>query len=269
MQSKNTLIIGLIIIGTVFSLLFFTINKKEFRIEDHVFIPPEHLAEYLAIQKELPPNEILTKFTPSYVSDSPEESLDGVQCPIPMKDRVPNRTGIQCVWASIEVIGRWAEEPKLINPPLTSRAECKSYSSPTLAAKELTTLGVKFEQTYGDKAAGVALIKKAMSEGRGCLWGVPGHAMDLIHYDEEKNVVKWIDNSDSRLAVQTTTIEKFKNRWDSWVLVVYADKDIIPTKVGKSLARTIPIFDRNNPQGKYEKDYIPLPPSEDIFDIKP
>ena len=30
-------------------------------------------------------------------------------------------------------------------------------------------------------------------------------------------------------------------------------------EVGTSLARKIPIVDRNNPQGKYEKDYIPLP----------
>jgi hypothetical protein len=272
MHSKSTLIYSLILIGVIASILYFVVNKREFRIEDHAFVPPDHIEEYLAIQKELPANEHLTKFTPAYVSDADDENLENVQSPIPMKDRVPNRTGIQCVWASIEVIGRWAEEPKLVNPPLTSRAECKSYSSPTLAAKELTTLGVKFEQTYGDKAAGVKLIKKAMEEGRGCLWGVPGHAMDLIHYDEEKNVVKWIDNSDSRLAVQTTTVDKFKERWDSWVLVIYADKDIIPSKLGRSLARTIPIFDRNNEPKKYEKDYVPLPQKEDLFDapsIKP
>ena len=30
-------------------------------------------------------------------------------------------------------------------------------------------------------------------------------------------------------------------------------------EVGNSLARQIPIIDRNNPQGKYPKDYVPLP----------
>jgi len=266
MPSKRLLLI-VIIIGSIFALLYANFIKEDFKIEDHAYVPPQHLAEYLALQKELPPNEVLTKFTPAYISNAPEENLEGVQCPIPMKDRVPNRTGIQCVWASIEVIGRWAEEPKLINPPLTSRAECKSYASPTLAAKELTALGVKFEQSYGDKAAGISLIKKAMAEGRGCLWGVPGHAMDLIHYDEDKNVVKWIDNSDSSLAVQTTTVPKFKDRWDSWVLVIYADKDIIPTKLNKGLARNIPILDRNNTQGEYLKDYVPIPKGDDVFEI--
>ena len=29
--------------------------------------------------------------------------------------------------------------------------------------------------------------------------------------------------------------------------------------IGHSLAREIPIIDRNNPQGRYSKDYIPLP----------
>lgn len=250
------------------SIIFLFTQKKEFNIEQYAFVPAEHAEAYLALQKDLPDGEYLTKFTPTYVSDgADDEDLENIQCPIPMKDRVPNRTGIQCVWASIEVLGRWAEEPKLVDPPLTSRSECKSYSSPTLAGQVLDKLKVKYKQSYGNKQEGIKLIKEAMSEGRGCLWGVPGHAMDLIHYDEEKNVVKWIDNSDSRLAVQTTTVDKFQNRWDSWVLVIYADNDIIQTKIGQNFARKIPILDRNNKQGTYEKDYVPIPNKKDIFEI--
>ena len=252
----------------VIALLFLT-NKKEFHIEEYSFVPQAHLEEYLAVQASLPEGEYLTKFTPTYTSETPpDENLKDVQCPISMADRVPNRTGIQCVWASIEMCGRWAEEPKLVEPPLTSRAECKSYSSPSLAASVLKKLNVKFEQSYGDKAAGIALIKKAMMEGRGCLWGVPGHAMCLIHYDEATDTVKWVDNSDSRLAVQTTTVDKFKNRWDSWVLVVYADNDIIPAKMNRDTwARRLPIQDRNNQQREYPKDYVPIPKPDDIFEI--
>jgi hypothetical protein len=156
------------------------------------------------------------------------------------------------------MLGRWAEEPKLINPPLTSRSDCKGYSGPSAAAAKLKKYGVRFEQEYRNREKGIALIKKAMREHRGCLWGVPGHAMVIIHYDEEANEVKYVDNSDSRLKVQTITISRFKSRWDSWVLVIYADNDLFPDKVNP-LARRIPIKDRNNPQGTYPKDYIPLP----------
>jgi hypothetical protein len=206
-----------------------------------------------------------TTYTPEYTYEGEEEDIKGLQCPIPMSCRVKNGTGIQCVWSSIEMLGRWAEEPKLMNPPLTSRSDCKSYSSPSLAATRMNQLNVKFEQSYKDRTAGVKLLKKAMSEGRGCLWGVPGHAMVIVHYNEEQNKMCWVDNSDRSLKVQKTTIEGFNKRWDSWILVIYADNDIIPQKMRNnpilrpSLPRLIPIIDRNNPQGAYPKDYIPMP----------
>lgn len=183
-----------------------------------------------------------------------------------MKDRVFNQTRIQCVYASAEMLGRWAEEPKLINPPLTSRADCKGYSSPSRLAQILNSINVKFEQSYNNRPQGRALIHRAMAEGRGCMWGVPGHAMVIVHFDEYKNVMKWVDNSDRSLKVQTTTIAGFEKRWDSWICVIYADNDIVPMKMKKvapspspTPAYVIPIKDRNNPQGTYPKDYIPTP----------
>ena len=180
-----------------------------------------------------------------------------------MKDRVANFTGIQCVWSSIEAIGRWAEEPKLTNPPLTSLRDCKSYSGPSSAASKLRELGVKFEQTYGDKEAGMAMMKKAMDEGRGCLFGVPGHAMVLVHYDAEADVVKWFDNSDDSLKIQTMTVNRFMQRWSGngyWVLVVYADKDIVPQKIGmiRGGVNVFPIFDPKRPSTGFPKDYVPF-----------
>lgn len=205
--------------------------------------------------------EYQTSYIETYSSGEPEaDELDGVQCPIPLKDRVRNYTGTQCVFSSIETIGRWANCRQLIEPPITSRSDCQTFSSPWDAANKLQKLGVKFEQTHRNRQAGLDLIKKAMNEGRGCLFGVPGHAMVLVHYDEENNVVKWIDNADQNLRIQTMTVERFKGRWDTWVLVIYADEDVIPDKLHRTnLANQIPIIDRNNPQGKYPKDYIPLP----------
>lgn len=220
------------------------------------------IVNFLFIFKDT--NEKFTTYTPTYASNV-IDSLENVQCPIPFSDRVPNRTNIQCVWASIEMLGRWAEEPKLINPPLTSRNECKSYASPKTAAVMLNKLNVKFEQSYNNRSLGIKLIKKAMQEKRGCLWGVPQHAMVLVHYDESANVVKWVDNSDSNLAVQTTDIEGFNKRWDSWVIIIYADKDIISSKT--SIAQNIPIIDMNNKQRQYNKDYIVFP--DNAIEINP
>lgn len=57
---------------------------------------------------------------PTYFYEGPDASTEGLQCPIPHENRVKNHTGIQCVYSSIETLGRWAEEEKLTNPPLTS-----------------------------------------------------------------------------------------------------------------------------------------------------
>lgn len=188
-----------------------------------------------------------------------EPELESLQCPIPMKDRVPNYTGIQCVYSSTEMLGRWAEEKKLVSPPLTSRSECKGYSGPSSLSKVLRNLDVRFEQSYESQAEGLVLLKKAMSEGRGCLFGVPGHAMVLVHYDEEKDRVCWVDNSDRSLQVQTMSVARFKQRWDSWICVVYADTDVIPYKIGRG-PNLIPIKDWVNPLRQYDpKELIVMP----------
>lgn len=193
---------------------------------------------------------------PAYVSSGSDADLETLQCPIPRSDRVRNYTGVQCVWSSIETLGRWSGEVRLVEPPLTSRRECKSYSGPGLSASVLTSLGVRFKQTYGDKKEGLRMIKEAMSEGRGALFDVPGHAMVIVHFSEEEDRVCWVDNSDNSLKAQTSTVEKFMKRWGSWVLVVYAEEDIVPYRVYR---RHIPIFDRGDPQSILPANFVPCP----------
>lgn len=195
-------------------------------------------------------------FVEEYDSLGSEVPLESLQCPIPMKDRVKNHTGVQCVYSSIEMLGRWAEEPKLINPPITSRPDCKSFSNPSRASEILDRLGVKYEQTYGDRQKGRDLLKKAMKEGRGALWDVPGHAMVIVHYSEEEDRVCWVDNSDRTLKVQETTVERFNKRWGSWILVIYAEKDIVPDKV---YIYSMPILDMENSGFKFPKGFVPFP----------
>lgn len=186
-----------------------------------------------------------------------DEDLANVMVPIPMKDRVFNKTGIQCVWCSLETCGRYAEEPKLID--MTKLDDCKSYSSPNRTAAKLNQLRVKYKQTM-DKSNRSLIIKSVVNERRGCLFSVPGHAMTMVHYDEQKGIVKYINNSDRSLKIRIWTMDEFNRRWDGWVCVVYADNDIVPQKYQPTIT-DVPIIDRNGPQGVYKKDYI-LQPSK-------
>jgi hypothetical protein len=183
-----------------------------------------------------------------------DEDLNNVMVPIPMENRVFNKTGIQCVWCSLETCGRYAEEPKIIN--LTDLNDCKGYSSPSATAAKLKQLKIKFEQTT-NKSDRSLIIKSVVNEKRGCLFAIPGHAMTLVHYDEKIGIVKYINNSDSSLKIHTWTMEEFNRRWDGWICVIYADNDIIPQKNLPALK--IPIIDRSVPQALYPKDYILLP----------
>jgi hypothetical protein len=183
----------------------------------------------------------------------PDENLSDVMVPIPMADRVPNKTGIQCVWSSIETLARYAKFKKLYD--MTELPECRSYSGPSSAGRWLKSKNVRFEQTTGGDRS--LIIKGVVKEKRGVLFSVPGHAMVLVHYDEEKGIVKYINNSDSTLQVRTWTMKEFNRRFDGWVLLIYADDDILGRPPGE--ARSVPILDKNNPQGEYPESYIPMP----------
>ena len=183
----------------------------------------------------------------------PDNGLSSIMVPIPMKDRVYNKTGIQCVWASLECIGRYAEEPKLID--LTKDNECKSYSSPSGLAYKLNKIKVKFEQTTSTSDKSL-IMKAVVKERRGVLFGIPGHAMVMVHYDEKAVIMKYINNSDKDLAIRTWTINEFNKRWDGWICAIYADKDIIPLK---GIASKIRIVDMMNEGFVAPKGYVLLP----------
>lgn len=217
----------------------------------YIVLPKPHFGQF-----DLYPNpDFSAQINPVAAYEGEEdEDIANVMVPIPMKDRVFNKTGIQCVWCSLETCGRYAEEPKLIN--MTDLSDCKSYSNPRLAAAKLKQLKVRFEQTTSKHDRSL-IIKSIVKERRGCLFGIPGHAMTLVHYDENKGIVKYINNSDSSLKIRTWSMEEFNRRWDGWICVVYADNDIVPQKYMPMME--IPIVDRNRSQGIYSKEYILLP----------
>lgn len=207
------------------------------------------------VASQYPSSDILVQINPvAGYEGKIDEDLTDVMVPIPMKDRVFNKTTIQCVWCSLETCGRYAEESKLIN--IIDLADCKGYSGPDNVSAKLKQLRVKYEQTT-NKSDRSLIIKSVVKERRGCLFSIKGHAMTLVHYDEQKGIVKYINNSDRSLAIRTWTMDEFNRRWTGWICVVYADNDIIPLKYSPAIA--IPIIDRNSPQGSYPKNYILLP----------
>lgn len=190
----------------------------------------------------------------------PDEDLNNVQVPIPFKDRVPNRTGIQCVWSSTETLARYAEFERLYD--ITFDDNYKSYAGPNSLKAMLNKYNVKYEMTV-DKKDRSLLIKGCVLEKRGVAFDIPGHVMVLVHYDEKVGIVKYINNSDKDLKVRTWTMEEFNKRWAGWAYIIYADKDIIPQKNNK--IPDIKIKDRNNSQGLYQKDYIFPPYKFDFY----
>jgi hypothetical protein len=171
---------------------------------------------------------------------------------IPPEDRVPNKTGIQCVWSSVETLARYAEIKKLYD--ITNNDNYKSYAGPQSLKVMLKKYGIKYEMTTNKNDRSL-LIKGCTVEKRGVGFDIPGHAMVLVHYDEVEGLVKYINNSDPSLKIRTWTMEEFNKRWAGWAFIIYADDDIIP----KKNANNLEIIDRNNNQGGYNRDYI-LPP---------
>lgn len=139
-----------------------------------------------------------------------------VECPFGTYRSV-NRSG-QCVWNSIENLGVYNGEPKLYNITKTDR-RCQGGANPSDAARVLNSLGVKFKQTT-NKTEGLKLIREAMKDGRACMFSVPGHAMNIIHFDEAANRVIYVNNNAPRTN-QLITVEKFHQMWRGWVLVIY------------------------------------------------
>jgi len=205
-----------------------------------------------------------SEITPNPVVDfegKPDECLDDVQVPIPFKDRVPNRTGIQCVWSSAETLARYAECKKLYD--ITLNDNYKSYAGPASLKAMLEKYNVKYEMTVNKKDRSL-LIKGCKIERRGVAFDIPGHVMVLVHYDEKEGIVKYINNSDKELKVRTWSMEEFNRRWDGWAFIIYADKDIVSKKYNK--IPDIIIKDRNNNQGDYQKNYV-FPPYKFDFNF--
>jgi hypothetical protein len=181
-----------------------------------------------------------------------------VSCPIPREDRVYNRTGTQCVYASLETLARWSYCKPLLDPPLTRRAECQTFCNPGQVGSLLQQSGVQYEQ-YRSQGQGKGLLRKAMSEHRAALFGAwRRHAMVVVSYDEQANYAAYIDNSDPSLKIKTITVDQFNQMWDGWIVVIYGDERNFRRRFVRPAAQ-IPIIDHSSPQQTYQQSYILIP----------
>jgi len=142
------------------------------------------------------------------------DDAEGVQVPIPMSCRVPNRTRYQCVWCSIECLARYHKIPEASH--LTDDHKGKTGGGEV--RQVLNRLGIKYQQQYEGNYDKKLLID-ACAKGWGAGVGVNGnHMINLVHYKD--GVVKVIDNSDRSLRIQTWTEQQFLQHWDGWVITL-------------------------------------------------
>lgn len=176
------------------------------------------------------------------------DDTDGVQVPIERKDRVRNKTGVQCVWSSHETLARYAEIKELYD--ITDMREYKSYAGPDNARRMLERFNIKYKMTT---TKDVSLLDQACRvEHRGATFDVPGHMMTLVHFSQKDGIVKYIDNSDKTLAIRTMSMKEFMRRWCGWAVVIYGEPDKVPFIANPW--RIIPIKNNKKPLG-----FIPSP----------
>lgn len=136
-------------------------------------------------------------------------------------NRIPNRSGSQCVWSSLETLARHHG----ISAAYDLTARYGGTAGPGNVQAALSARRVKFKQ-WGPGPTDISRIKEACESGLYCMIGVHGvHAIVCCGCDDR--VVSVIDNCGPKaLQTQAWTLERFRNSWDGWVCVLYPDAPI-------------------------------------------
>ncbi len=149
----------------------------------------------------------------------PNDKENGISAPLANDHRALNTKG-QCVWSSIQNMGRQIGEPKLFN--LTKDPRCQGGANPSDVHRVLTALDVKFEQAHGNRKDAYKLIEKGLSEGRPCIISYGrAHVINVVHYDPSANKVGVVNNHGDRFQTQYHTLSEFDRLFKGWVCIVY------------------------------------------------
>lgn len=154
---------------------------------------------------------------PAPPAEPVDPELRGVQVPIPRDMRIFNQSGSQCVWCTLEMLGRFN---KVRGTDGLTR-QYKHATGPGEVNRVLTRRGVKFRQVTGKDMD--FLEEWVANKKLGCGIGVDGrHAILVCHFERGKSV-KVIDNGDPQLRVQTWDWSRFTRHFSGWVFVVFPD----------------------------------------------
>ncbi len=177
--------------------------------------PPERLPE---VPPQLPPK------LPNPPQPEVEPDLIGVQVPIPKNCRVYNASGSQCVWCSIECLGRYHKVKELYEGDTRITKYHTWATVPFEVAQVMKTKypSVKWTQITSRNETN-SFIKKYVTEKKlGAGFAISGHMLNIVHYDEAAKTVKVIDNlGPQALKVQEWSMDKFNRVAVGWALTVF------------------------------------------------
>jgi len=177
--------------------------------------PPVGPPPLVQPQQPLPP--ILPPTQPS------DPELQGLHVPIPKEIRLYNKSGSQCVWCTIEMLGTYHGSAGVKG--LTQKY--KHATGPGEVNRVLTQRNVKFKQVTGRD---LDFIEEWVTNKRmGVGIGVNHNHVILVCHFERNKLVKVIDNSDRSLRVQTWDWAKFTQRFSGWVFVILPDHAQVET----------------------------------------
>lgn len=153
-----------------------------------------------------------------------DPELIGVQVPVTKECRVFNKSGSQCVWCSIECLGRHHKIKELYED---NRRLTLHYTWATGPGEVSRVLSGRYPEVHWkqiqNRASLKPFLRKYVAEKKlGVGLGIPGHMLNVVHFDEAAGIVKIIDNYGPKaLQIQDWTMEKFDRLADGWAIVIF------------------------------------------------
>lgn len=179
-------------------------------------------------QVVLPPNPIIRPPEPLPNIPAPKPQIDpefiNVQVPIPKDCRVFNKSGSQCVWCSIECLGRYHKVKDLYEGDMriTKYHTWATWSGEVYHVMKTKYPNVKWAQISNISELKSFLRKYVAEKKIGVGFTIPGHMLNMVNYDEENKTVKVIDNIGPKaLEIQEWSMAKFDSLAGGWVLTVF------------------------------------------------
>ena len=136
---------------------------------------------------------------------------------IPREIRIPNRTGSQCVWCSLETAARYHKIEQLYG--LTARY--KGTAGPGNVEPVLQRANVRYRMAQTGCRA-TWWLKDSIDKGYPVAVGLNGsHMVTLVGWAD--GYYEIIDNSDRALEVRRWPAARFERSWDGWAIALIPD----------------------------------------------